>query len=142
MNPSVIKLFISSALYSFTPLLEKLILKGIAKDFYLFIKYFFRFLTVIFMNAFNYKKLFSQKNLIGLKEVIVYLLIAVVLAFSSQYIYLDVLKNNDITFTESVGNVLINICSVLTGIIFLKEEITTKKIIGMLLASASLYLLT
>jgi len=94
------------------------------------------------MNAFNYKKLFSQKNLIGLKEVIVYLLIAVVLAFSSQYIYLDVLKNNDITFTESVGNVLINICSVLTGIIFLKEEITTKKIIGMLLASASLYLLT
>ena len=81
------------------------------------------------------------ENFTNIKAVFGYLVAAAVIAFSSQFLYLDVLKTNDISFVEPVGNVLINIMSVIIGVYFLKEEINTKKICGIALGCFSLLLL-
>ena len=77
-----------------------------------------------------------------IKTVFPYLMGATVVAFSSQYLYLDALKSMDISLVEPIGNVLINIFSVGIGVYFLKEELNGKKIMGVILGALSILLLT
>ena len=130
MKSDLFRLGLSSSIYSLTPIIEKSILGILPKDIYLFFKYMIRFVLVFFKNLYhgniNYFTLFSR-----IQHVKYYLVMAALVAFSSQSIYLTVLKNNEVSYIEPIGNVFINIFSIIVGNVFLGETITKKKLIGL-----------
>jgi len=142
MDSNIIKLLGSSSIYSFTPLLEKIILKTLAKDVYILIKYTIRFFMLVGYNIVRNKSVPIVENITKIKSVLIYLVAAAIVAFSSQYLYLDALKHMDISLVEPIGNVLINVFSVAIGWFFLNESITYKKILGVGVGGISIYLLT
>jgi uncharacterized membrane protein len=142
MNFEIGKLFLSSSIYSFTPLFEKIILRTLAKDVYLLVKYTIRFFGVIGYNVVMNNNVPLIENMDKIRKVFIYLVGAAVIAFSSQYLYLDALKNMDISLVEPIGNVMINVFSVAIGALFLKEELTMKKIAGVAVGGISIALLT
>ena len=142
MNLELIKLLFSSSIYSFTPLLEKTILKTLAKDVYILIKYTMRFFSLISYNFIFNRHVSIMEHVNKIKSVVPYLIAATIVAFSSQYLYLDALKSMDISLVEPIGNVLINIFSVGIGVFFLKEELNAKKVMGVALGVLSIVLLT
>ena len=142
MNIDLIKLCLSSSIYSFTPLFEKSILGILHKDIYLFFKYTFRFLIILIINLYKGRNFFNSNTFNKLDNVKYYLLGASIIAFTSQHLYLDVLKNNDITYIEPIGNVLINIFAVIIGVLFMKESINYKQILGLILGTFSIYFLS
>jgi len=141
MNIDLIKLCLSSSIYSLTPLFEKSILGIIHKDLYLFLKYTFRFIIILFMNVFKNNNIINSLLFEKINNIKYYLLGSAIVAFTSQHLYLDVLKNNDISYIEPIGNVLINIFSVLIGYLALKEPFNNKKILGLILGTSSIFLL-
>lgn len=141
MNIDLIKLCLSSSIYSLTPLLEKSILGILHKDLYLFLKYTFRFIIILFMNVFKNSNIINSLLFEKINNIKYYLLGSAIVAFSSQHLYLDVLKNNDISYIEPIGNVLINIFSVLIGYLALNEPFNNKKILGLILGTSSIFLL-
>lgn len=142
MNLNILKLIFSSGIYSFTPLVEKIILKTLTKDIYIFIKYALRFISIIGLNIFTNKNLFFMQNIIKIKSVFIWLVVLTIISLSSQYIYFDILKKMDISLIEPISSVVINIFSVIIGVFILKESITIKKLLGVIVGSLSIFLLT
>ena len=144
-NTPLAKLFISSSIYSFTPLFEKIILKTLTKDIYIFIKYTLRFVSVLGFNILNnnHGSLYSKIvfNTPKILSVLHLLVAAALVAFSSQYFYFDALKSMDISVVEPVGNVLINLFTIAIGVFFLNEKLTRKKMAGIILGVLSIYFL-
>ena len=147
----LLKLLISSGIYSLTPLLEKTIMKTLQKDVYISIKYALRFAVVVVMSIVSsngLSKLFSSdkfsnaKHFNQIKITAPYLIMAAIVAFSSQYLYLDVLSSMDVSYVEPIGNVLINLFTVLIGVMLLGESLTQKKILGLAFGMVSIFLLT
>lgn len=141
MKTDLLKLSLSSGIYSFTPLIEKIILKTLTKDVYILIKYTIRFISVVGFNLFS-NTLSIKENLTKIKSVLILLIIAAGIAFSSQYLYFDVLKNMDVSLIEPIGSIIINICSLIVGWYFLGEHLTFKKMLGVGIGGISIFLLT
>ena len=142
MDINILKLIFSSMFYSFTPLFEKNILNTLTKDVYILIKYTFRFISIIFLNIVKNKNISVMEHIIKIKEVFLWLVGLTVISLGSQYIYFDILKELDLSIIEPIGSVIINICSILIGAFFLKEAITIKKILGIIIGAISIFLLT
>jgi uncharacterized membrane protein len=142
MNLNILKLIFSSSIYSFTPLVEKIILKTLTKDIYMFIKYAIRFIILIGLNIFTNKNISFMENITKIKSVFILLIGATIISLSSQYIYFDVLKHMDISLIEPISSVVINIFSVIIGIFILKETVTLKKLLGVGIGGISIFLLT
>ena len=137
MYSDLFKLGLSSSIYSLTPVIEKSILGILPKDIYLFFKYMIRFLVVLVKNVYE-GNIIPSILLNRVHHVKYYLIMAAIIAFSSQSIYLTVLKNNDISYIEPIGNVFINIFSILAGKVFLGETLTKKKFLGLVLGIISI----
>ena len=135
------KLLFSSSIYSLLPLIDKKILNLITKDTYMFLKYTFRFLVILSSNIFLKGHFPANEYIKGIKKTFIFLILSAMVSLVSQYFYYDVLKTNDLTYVLPVSDVLITLCTMLTGILFLKEKMTKRKIIGTLIALFGVYII-
>ena len=71
---------------------------------------------------------------------IVFLLIQFI-AFFNYILFLNLIKQNDISYLVPLNQLFVILFSSIIGILFLKESITTSKIIGIMLGCTSIYMI-
>ena len=83
----------------------------------------------------------NTKDINGIKKMGIVFLLIQFIAFFNYILFLNLIKQNDISYLVPLNQLFVILFSSIIGILFLKESITTSKIIGIMLGCTSIYMI-
>lgn len=142
MNANFGIIALESFIYSLILLVRKnFILTKISTDLFIFFSGLVSLCILFGYLIYNKINLFSAKNINGLKEIYLIMFSILILGTLNWYLYLYLLKNNELSFLVPLNQMFVVISSSILGYFILNETIKPINIIGIILGCISIFLI-
>lgn len=133
---------IESFIFSFILLIRKnYILNKISNELFILFSGLVSLAMLTIYLLYNKINLFSQKNVQGLKEIYILMFSVLILGTLNWYLFLYLLKNNELSLLVPLNQLFVVISSCLLGYFLLNEKITNENILGIILGVISIFLI-
>ena len=141
MIPIIYVIIIDCIIYSSLLLMKKYAAEKMSVETYLVgITFCLIFLFLVYLLS-NYKKFTYVNRFNEIKKNFHILFLISFLQLSTAYLYFNILKYSELTYTVPIEFIFINFFAFVGGVMLFKESITTKKVIGIVTALLTVYLL-